>query len=177
MEHVNNSVGRPMLGFTEAIKICLRKFFDFTGRARRSEYWWFSLFISIVSAVCSFLDGLLLVAVNVEFVSTVASVLLFCPALAVGFRRLHDIGRSGWWLGAVYALVAVSVISVLFMTGFDFGLLMDSESMIRTLSGTQRLIALLPFIAGVVLCFIVFIFSLQDSHREENRYGRSPKYQ
>lgn len=180
MEQVNNySAGRPILGFAEAVKICFRKYFDFTGRARRSEYWWFSLFISIVSAVCSFLDGLLSVAVNYEIVGTVATVLLFFPALAVGFRRLHDIGRSGWWLGAIYILAAISVICVLFMTGFDFSLLMkqNHDQLHQVLTGSQKLIALLPLIAGMVLCVIIFFFKLQDSHSEENKYGPSPKYQ
>lgn len=169
--------GRPILGFGEALKICFKKYFDFTGRARRSEYWWFVLFTSVVSMVCSFIDGMLIVTIGTQFVNSVACALLFIPGASVGFRRLHDIGRSGWWSGASYILVAISILCVLFMTGFDFGLLMDSKSMFRTLSGTQKLIAVLPFIGALVLCVIIFVFSLYDSHRGENKYGRSPKYQ
>ena len=168
--------GRPILSFGEAVKICFKKYFDFTGRARRSEYWWFVLFICLVRMVCSFIDSILIFAVDMKFMEAAFSVLLFIPSMAVVFRRLHDIGRSGWWSGVSYILVAISILSVLFMAGFDFGVLMDNESMFRTLSGTQRMIALLPFIGGVVLCVIVFVFSLFDSERGENKYGPSPKY-
>ena len=167
----------PMLDFMEAVKICLRKYLDFKGRARRSEYWWFALFTLIVSVVSSFIDTILSMFVGFEFVDHLTGLLLFLPGLTVCFRRLHDIGRSGWWSGVSYILVAISILSVLFMAGFDFGVLMDNESMFRTLSGTQRMIALLPFIGGLVLCFVILVFSLFDSERGENKYGPSPKYQ
>ena len=48
---------RPMLEPVQAVKICLKKFFDFTGRARRSEYWWFVLFVMIVSMVFNFIGA------------------------------------------------------------------------------------------------------------------------
>lgn len=169
--------GRPILSFGEAVKICFKKYFDFTGRARRSEYWWFVLFICLVRMVCSFIDGILIFAVDMKFMDAASCVLLFIPSMAVVFRRLHDIGRSGWWSGVSYILLAISILSVLFMAGFDFGVLMDNESMFRTLSGTQRMIALLPFIGGLVLCFVILVFSLFDSERGENKYGPSPKYQ
>ena len=168
--------GRPILSFGEAVKICFKKYFDFTGRARRSEYWWFVLFICLVRMVCSFIDGILIFAVDMKFMDAASCVLLFIPSMAVVFRRLHDIGRSGWWSGVSYILVAISILSVLFMAGFDFGVLMDNESMFRTLSGTQRMIALLPFIGGLVLCFVILVFSLFDSEPGENKYGPSPKY-
>ena len=168
--------GRPILSFGEAVKICFKKYFDFTGRARRSEYWWFVLFICLVRMVCSFIDSILIFAVDMKFMEAAFSVLLFIPSMAVVFRRLHDIGRSGWWSGVSYILVAISILSVLFMAGFDFGVLMDNESMFRTLSGTQRMIALLPFIGGLVLCFVILVFSLLDSDKGENKYGPSPKY-
>ena len=168
--------GRPILSFGEAVKICFKKYFDFTGRARRSEYWWFVLFICLVRMVCSFIDSILIFAVDMKFMDAASCVLLFIPSMAVVFRRLHDIGRSGWWSGVSYILVAISILSVLFMAGFDFGVLMDNESMFRTLSGTQRMIALLPFIGGLVLCFVILVFSLLDSDKGENKYGPSPKY-
>ena len=179
MSHHQSGVGpqgHPILSFGEAVKICFKKYFDFTGRARRSEYWWFVLFICLVRMVCSFIDGILIFAVDMKFMEAAFSVLLFIPSMAVVFRRLHDIGRSGWWSGVSYILVAISILSVLFMAGFDFGVLMDNESMFRTLSGTQRMIALLPFIGGLVLCFVILVFSLLDSDKGENKYGPSPKY-
>lgn len=78
--------------FQESIVTCLRKYADFTGRARRSEYWWFALFTSLVSGAFSgFGDAW----------ATLVSLAFFLPSLAVWVRRLHDVGRSGWstlWL-------------------------------------------------------------------------------
>lgn len=69
------------MDFGEAIKVCFNKFANFEGRARRSEYWWFMLFVNLVSIVtCGF-----------------ASIVFLVPTIAVTARRLHDIGRSGWW--------------------------------------------------------------------------------
>ena len=66
----------------------LKKYVDFSGRARRAEYWWFTLFVLVVSSVVPiFLDGL------VALISLGA----ILPTLAVSVRRLHDQGKSGWW--------------------------------------------------------------------------------
>ena len=73
----------------QALITCLKKYADFSGRATRSEYWWFVLcevlILGIASLISDWLPGLFALA-------------LVLPALAVGARRLHDTGRSGWWL-------------------------------------------------------------------------------
>ena len=77
------------MNFGQAISACLSKYATFTGRARRSEYWWFLLFEFLMMAAASTINDKL---------SGLVSLALLLPALAVGVRRLHDIGRSGWWL-------------------------------------------------------------------------------
>ncbi len=72
-----------------AVITCLTKYVDFDGRASRSEYWWFFLFQIIAIMVLS---------VVLPLLGSIASLALLLPALAVGVRRLHDIGKSGWWL-------------------------------------------------------------------------------
>ena len=72
----------------ECIKICFRKYADFSGRAGRPEFWWFFLFQVIVLTATSWIPVL----------SSIVTLLLLLPSLAVGARRLHDIGRTGWWL-------------------------------------------------------------------------------
>lgn len=85
-----------------AVRTCLAKYVDFTGRARRSEFWWFCLFCAIVSIVAAVLDS----ALNLTYgpsgdetgvLSTVVTLALVLPSLAVGARRLHDVDKSGWW--------------------------------------------------------------------------------
>ena len=169
---------RPMLGFGEAIKICFNKFFDFTGRARRSEYWWFVLFQVLVSIPCAFLDGILEAAAGISFVNGLASLVFFFPALAVSFRRLHDTGRSGWWIGASYILMSIGIVVLIAVSfGFNGFNWSDDAAIPDALFSTKSLAGWLPLIASLILCICVFIFTLLDSHKEENKYGPSPKYQ
>jgi uncharacterized membrane protein YhaH (DUF805 family) len=77
------------MNFGQAISTCLRKYATFPGRAARPEYWWFFLFEILLIAAASRIN---------ETLSGLISLALLLPALAVGARRLHDIGKSGWWL-------------------------------------------------------------------------------
>lgn len=88
------------MSFQDAIKVCLqRKYADFKGRARRSEYWFFVLFSAIVSIVGSILDAIFgLRSGTTGPIQGILQLALLVPSLAVGARRLHDTGRSGWWL-------------------------------------------------------------------------------
>lgn len=82
----------------EAIETCFRKFADFTGRATRPEYWWWTAFV---------LAGSLLTAI-VPILNTVFSLAVLVPGVAVAARRLHDVDRSGWFM--LLPLSAVPVI-------------------------------------------------------------------
>jgi uncharacterized membrane protein YhaH (DUF805 family) len=74
--------------FSQAISSCMSKYGTFKGRASRSEFWWFVLFQFLVFAAVAMLNEKLLALVQIG---------LLLPYLAVGARRLHDIGRTGWW--------------------------------------------------------------------------------
>jgi uncharacterized membrane protein YhaH (DUF805 family) len=74
--------------FQESIKVCLGKYAEFSGRASRSEYWWFILFLVLVSAATSLISPVL---------SGLFSLGTLLPAIAAATRRLHDTNRSGWW--------------------------------------------------------------------------------
>ena len=76
------------MNFGQAISTCLNKYATFSGSASRSELWWFFLFQLLVSLIAS--------AVN-DKVGGLVNLALLLPALAVGARRLHDFGKSGWW--------------------------------------------------------------------------------
>lgn len=75
------------MNFTQAISSCLQQYATFSGRAMRSEFWWFALFTVIVNIVASMFG---------ELVNSLVSLALLVPSIAVGARRLHDIGKSGW---------------------------------------------------------------------------------
>ena len=80
------------MSFTEAVQVCIAKIMTFEGRARRSEYWYFALFVGIVSALINRLLG------PHNGIGTVISIALSLATLSAGVRRLHDIGKSGWWI-------------------------------------------------------------------------------
>ena len=85
------------MGFAEAVQSCLQQYVGFSGRARRSEYWWFFLFTILVSIVAGVLDSILGTMddeTNVGVIGTIASLALLLPSLAVAIRRLHDTSRS-----------------------------------------------------------------------------------
>jgi len=75
--------------FLEAVGRCFRKYADFSGRASKAEYWWFFLFVNAVCWPAMELDRQLVV---ILFWATIL------PHMAVAVRRLHDTGRSGWFL-------------------------------------------------------------------------------
>ena len=87
------------MGFVDAVRTCLNKYATFAGRASRPEYWYFVLFnllVSLVGTIVEELSGGL--GAVLGFVYALVALMLILPTLAVGARRLHDIGRTGWWL-------------------------------------------------------------------------------
>jgi uncharacterized membrane protein YhaH (DUF805 family) len=72
----------------------LKKYADFNGRARRSEYWYFVLFNFIISVVLN-VAGL---GIGTPFLSTIYSLAVMLPSLAVAVRRMHDVNKSGWYI-------------------------------------------------------------------------------
>lgn len=73
--------------------IVLKKYADFNGRARRSEYWYFVLFNIIFSLPFEIINGLL----KNTIATSIYSLALLVPGIAVSVRRMHDINKSGWW--------------------------------------------------------------------------------
>lgn len=73
--------------FGESIQTCFSKYADFSGRASRSEYWWWVLFVFLATVVTGIVSDKL---------SALFSLAVMLPGLAVGARRLHDIDKSGW---------------------------------------------------------------------------------
>lgn len=73
--------------FGESIKVCFSKYADFTGRATRSEFWWWFLFTILASIATALVN---------EMLSGLFSLATLLPSLAVGARRLHDTDRTGW---------------------------------------------------------------------------------
>lgn len=94
----------------------MQKYADFNGRAPRSEYWWFILaqFLVglVVGFILGFIGGLLGLGTGLADGASILITLVFIlPTIAVAVRRLHDIGKSGWW----YLLVFIPIIGWLLL--------------------------------------------------------------
>jgi uncharacterized membrane protein YhaH (DUF805 family) len=106
--------------FIDTIK---NKYADFNGRATRSEYWYFVLFYFILSVIARVIDIMLVnpqltlspeAAQQGTVITGLFSLALLLPQIAVSIRRLHDIGKSGWW----YLLILVPIIGWLILIYF-----------------------------------------------------------
>ncbi|AJE48999.1 DUF805 domain-containing protein [Celeribacter indicus] len=87
------------MGFLTAIRSCFEKYVTFSGRARRAEYWWWALFVMIGSLILGGVDTIFFGVPEITGPTAgLFSLLTFLPGLAVWVRRLHDVGRSGWWV-------------------------------------------------------------------------------
>jgi uncharacterized membrane protein YhaH (DUF805 family) len=87
------------MGYFDAVSAGFRNYFDFQGRATRPEFWWFFLFTILLSLGTAVADMSLGFGSDTMAgpINTIAGLAVLIPALSLGTRRLHDIGRSGWW--------------------------------------------------------------------------------
>ncbi|SDR88418.1 Uncharacterized membrane protein YhaH, DUF805 family [Paraoerskovia marina] len=101
------------MSLVESVKSVFSKYATFSGRARRSEYWWYSLVIFILSAIVG--------GIGNDILTFVFSLVILVPTLAVGVRRLHDTGRTGWWILIGLIPVIGTIVLIIFFV-------QDSES-------------------------------------------------
>ena len=174
------------MGFVEAVKTCLKKSFVFTGRARRSEFWWWTLFSFIIGLAVSFVadeipDDNLLLTLLFTFGMLIFAVYLGIANFAVSTRRLHDIGRSGWWYGASLIFGVVwAVWMVVKMIGLVGGMDLDhvdveSDAFALTLLKEMWDVILIPYILYIAYSILLLVWYCKDSQPGANKYGENPK--
>ena len=100
------------MDFGTSIKTCFSKYAVFSGRAPRSEFWYFSLFCFLGGTVTWVIDTMILGYSSEDWgaISVIFQIIVILPGIAVGARRLHDINRSGWW-----QLIALTVIGIILL--------------------------------------------------------------
>lgn len=108
------------MSFGQAVSSVFSKYATFSGRARRSEFWYWVLFVFLLSAVAAVADSVLKTTFAegspYGWISAVVGLALLIPGIAVTVRRLHDTDRSGWW----YLLTFVCGIGALIVLVFCF---------------------------------------------------------
>lgn len=167
----------------------LKRYFDFQGRARRSEYWLFYLFQFVVSMSLSLLQGVGgLVAGLVAGINFIFALGILVPSIAVGVRRFHDTNRTGLWLLFYPAVMIVSLIVTLVVArdavaqmGQNFQNL-DPSSLESgdpqanmAVYGAMAPIALYVMLPTWLASLVTLWFHVQDGTPNANRFGTDPK--
>ncbi|TGK82295.1 DUF805 domain-containing protein [Leptospira noumeaensis] len=91
------------MSFQDSIKVCLQKYADFSGKAKRPEFWWWVVACIIISAALNMI---------LPLIGGVFSLAILLPSLSVGSRRLHDVGMSGWW--QLIGLTGIGILVLIF---------------------------------------------------------------
>ena len=97
------------MNFAQAITSGFRNYVGFTGRASRSEYWLWVLFTILGSIATGIIDYAVFSENDFSTpLNSIFNLVCFLPSLAIGVRRLHDIGKTGWWV-----LIALTIIGII----------------------------------------------------------------
>ena len=102
------------VGFIESVQLYLGNFANFQGRSSRGAFWWSSVALFLVGLVTGTLDAIIFPGMAVGPVNGVVSLLTLVPSIAVAVRRLHDTGRSGWWLLLLFLPVIGWIVLIVF---------------------------------------------------------------
>jgi uncharacterized membrane protein YhaH (DUF805 family) len=94
--------------FGQSISNGFSNFVTFSGRASRSEFWWWTLFAFLANIALSVTTG----AIGLPFIGGLVSLALLLPSLAVSVRRLHDLDRTGWWLLIMFTGIGIILLLV-----------------------------------------------------------------
>jgi len=93
----------------------LRKYVTFSGRARRMEFWMFALINFVVSILLELIDRLVIGTANdIGLLSAIYGLAVILPAVSVCVRRLHDIGKSGWWYWILFLPIIGLIVLLVF---------------------------------------------------------------
>jgi uncharacterized membrane protein YhaH (DUF805 family) len=140
----------------------LKNYIEFNGRARRTEYWMFFLFNILFSMAAGLLDyifGTTNIVLTYGLFSGLYTLAVFLPSLAVSVRRLHDIGKSGWFfLLLIIPMFIFAILAALMATNKDL---------------------MVPFVIfaftvfGIAIWFLIMFCT--DSEVNDNKWGPNPK--
>jgi len=160
------------MNMIDAVKSVLTQYFGFSGRARRSEYWYWTLATILASILVMIFEALLGLSYDGNGpISLVLSLAVFFPGLAVSFRRLHDTGRSGWWIGGFYlGIIAFAIVLGVMAVGMASVANEDTTAI-----ASLGVFAIIGGLGIVIYAIALLVFFCQDSAEGPNKYGPNPK--
>ncbi|MGL4414102.1 DUF805 domain-containing protein [Roseinatronobacter monicus] len=159
--------------FTDAVKSGFENSLNFSGRSRRPEYWWFFLFVFAGAFALALVQAAMGMTGN--WLVRLFQLVTFVPFLAVGWRRLQDTGRPGWYLVVPVVIVVISSLMVgslsanMMQGGFGD---MHQAGRMHGQTGIVALLAVAQFIAGVVIIW----WMTRRSQRGDNKFGPEPRF-
>jgi uncharacterized membrane protein YhaH (DUF805 family) len=159
----------------------LKRYVDFNGRARRTEYWLWFLFQIIASLVFSVLKSV--IGDTAEVLNGIFSLAILLPSLAVGVRRFHDINRTGWWIVFPGVVLLVAMVVFFSVSGSAFFASMQSFSNIGPNPTPDQVMSIMSSLAPMGWVFLLwfaaalvtFVFNVMDGTPGPNRFGPDPK--
>lgn len=160
------------------------KYAGFKGRSSRREFWTTQIYLFIFGLGASLLDWIFTAILSgvgstgFSFFSTLWTIVIFLPSLALVFRRLHDTGHSGWWslsslIVGVFTAIAVAIT---YCWGIFYYILEDGwhPYMLPHIDATWAFMLLIVIVGAVTVCVLeitVFVFTLLKGQKCENKYG------
>ena len=148
------------MSFGEAIKSVFSKYATFSGRARRSEYWYFVLFNVLFMLGFALIARVFPEAKFLTYLYLVYSLAIVIPSLAVGVRRLHDIGKRGW---NMFILLIVALL--------NSSITVLGKSSLKIGSGVLLILSII----ALALTVLIVVWLCKDSQPGENKWGPNPK--
>lgn len=153
----------------------MRRYFEFSGRSSRSEFWFFVLFLFIIMIVASIIDRLVLGSESVGILYTLALLAHLIPGIAVSVRRLHDIDRTGLWVLLFWlAPLVVFLIAMIFMGSSLFMIMSGDSSAMAAAFATMGAGFLLVAVVDIVIAIIAIVFYVTPGTPGPNPYGPPP---
>ena len=160
---------------------CLKHYADFSGRASRSEFWYFRLFnvLTFIGIYLIIIAIKRVTGIDLGFLRFVYPIALFIPNLAVSARRLHDTNRSGWWqlltiiTGLITSGFVITFVYLVFLCAI-WGIDMSGFSIFME----EKLLSVLLFVS--IICHIaaeilLLVWYCRNSQQGVNRFGPNPK--
>jgi len=154
------------MDFGEALRVCFSKYADFSGRASRSEYWFFILFCILVRFGANVINGIVIGRTGMgglNIISAIAALALALPQLSAQVRRLHDTGRSGFWVLGFVLYVFGAIVAFFSL----FGLRPNA-------GGTASLVLVALILIGAGYAIALVALTALKGTQGENRYGPDP---
>lgn len=153
--------------FLESVNTCFDKYSTLSGKASRSEFWWFTLFVWATLFLIVLALPCLFAPSTVTLVVCFWVLISIIPLVAVSVRRLHDIGKSGWWLLKLAVGYAAGAAVVAGVAAFWRGT--------EALAGYMPLRIVLMELTAVVMAYISYVMSKPSASRPHDDNGRGDK--